>query len=60
MKKYLQACETGGSIYGKKHATGKKGGFRNKRAGKEGLMNSCNRLYKNQVAAMEKVFRRDR
>ncbi len=58
MKKYLQACEIGGSIYGKKRTTGKKINLDNKCADKENLMASYNTFYKNQVAALNKIIRR--
>ncbi len=60
MKKYLQACETGGSIYGKERAAEKGRGPDDRCAEKEDLTGTCNRLYKKQIVIMNKVFRRDR
>ena len=56
MKRYLQACETGGSIYGKKASSRGKG--RNKDEEDEDLKGAYDKLYKRQVNALNKVFKR--
>lgn len=57
MKKYIQGCEIGGSIYGKQHSDKKNP--REKREEKEDLTGSYKKLYRNQVIIMNKVFRQD-
>ncbi len=56
MKRYLQACETGGSIYGKK--IGSLGKSQNEDEEKEDLKGAYDKLYKRQVNALNKVFKR--
>ena len=58
-KKHLQACEMGGSLYGKTQTTVKVG-FDKKDADKKRLMRDYTQLYKRQIAVMDKVFRRDK
>ena len=57
MKKYLQACEIGGSIYGKEGTAGKKVLSGSRRPGKADSISAHNRLYRAQFAAMRRVFR---
>jgi hypothetical protein len=59
MKKFLQACDLGGSIYGKGKRHFEKGAGE-KTKEKEDLMSSYRNLYKNQVNMMNKVFGRSR
>ncbi len=59
MKKYLQGCELGGSMYGKSQPNKKKDP-RVKGEEKEDLMGTYRKLYKNQVLIMNKVFRQDK
>jgi hypothetical protein len=54
MKKFLQACEIGGSLYGKGKGASKGAGKRTRK--KEDLMGSYKDFYKNQVNMMNKVF----
>ncbi|MBU0683031.1 MAG: hypothetical protein ABIH85_01005 [Candidatus Omnitrophota bacterium] len=60
MKKYLQACEFGGSIYGKKRTTSKKKSSGTKRSNKSGLASSYTSFYKKQFAVMDKFFKQDK
>ena len=61
MKKYLQACEIGGSIYGKrKKADIKKMPGDDKGPDGEDLMSSYKKLYRRQIDVMDKVFRHDK
>lgn len=59
-KKYLQACEIGGSIYGKKRTTDKKKGPDESQAEEKDMLGSYSRLYRKQLAIMNKVFRHNR
>ncbi|MDP8259232.1 MAG: hypothetical protein P9L90_07440 [Candidatus Aadella gelida] len=58
MKKYIQACEIGESIYGKNRTTSKKNAPP-KGVSKSGnnLISEYSRFYKNQTNVMEKVFK---
>ena len=58
MKKYLQACNMNGSIYGRN--TGQEGNnsSKDKLNKKESLSSSYSKLYKQQLVAMDKVFGR--
>ncbi len=58
-KKYLQACEIGGSLYGKTQ-TAVRVGFDKKGADKKSLMRDYTQLYRRQIAVLDKVFRRDK
>jgi hypothetical protein len=58
MEKYLQACEVGGSLYGKKRAILHKKVTDENAAEKEDLTDAYSKLYKSQVAAMDKLFNR--
>lgn len=55
-KKFLQACETGGSIYGRKRTTGNKDVVEKNGVSKDDLMAVYNKFYKNQVAALYKII----
>ena len=57
MKKYLHACELGGSIYGKKKEVVRRVVRPQESNTKNGLMNSYNNLYKKQYVTMEKLFK---
>jgi hypothetical protein len=59
MKKYLQACEIGGSIYGKHRGNPKKRTAGAQRNNREDAVASYHAFYKSQVDALYKVFRRD-
>ena len=54
-KKFLQACETGGSIYGRKRAGARDAAEKNA-VSKDDLMSVYNKFYKNQVAALYKII----
>jgi hypothetical protein len=55
-KKFLQACQTGGSIYGKRRA-GDRELDEKGAVSKDDLMVVYNKFYKNQVAALYKIIR---
>ncbi|MGB2600564.1 MAG: hypothetical protein WBD00_02505 [Candidatus Omnitrophota bacterium] len=59
-KKYLQACEVNGSIYGKKRTTDRKGSVEKKRGDSGDMISSYTKFYRSQVSAMYKVLHRDR
>jgi len=59
MKKYLQACELGGSIYGKKRDLRDKGENGDRQAAGENTIASYKKFFKNQLANMDRVFRRE-
>ncbi len=59
MRKYLQACEIGGSIYGKHREIPQKRVSGTRRNSREGAVASYHAFYKSQVDALYKVFRRD-
>ncbi|MDD3088407.1 MAG: hypothetical protein PHT95_00480 [Candidatus Omnitrophica bacterium] len=59
-KKYLQACQIGGSIYGKKRVDGMREMGGRDAVSKEDLMTVYNKFYKNQVAALYKIIREDK
>jgi len=59
-KKYLQACEFGGSIYGKKRTTRKKTQSGNNSSRKNDLINSYTKFYKKQHETMDGFFKRDK
>lgn len=54
-KKFLQACETGGSIYGRKRSATREAAEKNA-VSKDDLMAVYNKFYKNQVAALYKII----
>lgn len=56
MRKYLQACEVGGSIYGKKHSGNKRSVSRGKSKGKGDIISAYDALYKRQLNALNKVM----
>lgn len=60
MKKYLQACEIGGSIYGKKQTIDVKiaSTSDNKQLNDDGGMDNWSRLYRKQARILSKFFRR--
>ena len=55
MKKFLQACELGGSIYGKDKRSSRAKKMK-KTPGKEDLRSSCKNFYKDQVDMFTRVF----
>lgn len=57
-RRYLQACEIGGSIYGKAPRQEKGDYFVNHSTNGEDLINAYNSLYKKQFEAFDRVFRR--
>ncbi len=56
MKKYLQACEVGGSIYGKKRQTKMHTDQGKNKVLKQDVMTVYNKFYKDQVAALYKAI----
>ena len=60
MKKYLQACEIGGSIYGKKQAIDVKltSTSDDKQLDDDSGIDNWSRLYRKQARILSKVFRR--
>ncbi|MFH1799154.1 MAG: hypothetical protein ABH844_07465 [Candidatus Omnitrophota bacterium] len=59
MKKYLQACELGGSIYGRKRTAARSGrSSKSSTRKKTNLLNDYDNLYKNQFSLMSRIFRR--
>ncbi|MFC1479886.1 hypothetical protein ACFL5Y_00340 [Candidatus Omnitrophota bacterium] len=58
MKKYLQACEMGGSIYGKKKPADERFRSIDRNEVKEDLMGSYSKFYRHQVVRMNKLFQR--
>ena len=59
-KKYIQSCEFGGSIYGKKRTTGKKVSPNHRSVSKKDLVRVYNKFYKDQVAALYKAIEKGR
>ncbi len=61
MKKYLQACELGGSIYGKRRVgTRSRGSNKTSNKRKTDFLNEYDSFYKNQLNLMSRIFRRVR
>ena len=58
-KKYIQACEVGGSIYGKKRPAGKGDNPGRGKASKKDLVRVYNRFYRDQVAALYRAIHHD-
>jgi hypothetical protein len=58
-KKYFQACELGGSLYGKKREADGDDRAAKKNVKIDNSVNSYKKLFKNQVVVMDKVFRRE-
>ncbi|MCK4852379.1 MAG: hypothetical protein KAS86_04615 [Candidatus Omnitrophica bacterium] len=58
-KKYIQACEVGGSIYGKKHTTEKRNTAGHGKASKKDIVKVYNRFYRDQVAALYRAIHHD-
>ncbi|MFH1665860.1 MAG: hypothetical protein ABIA77_06930 [Candidatus Omnitrophota bacterium] len=58
MKKYLQACEAGGSIYGKSKGAAKRCRAKDSATGKKDLAGEYNKFYKQQLNVMDRLFRR--
>ena len=56
MKKYLQACEMGGSIYGTGKTNNAKSRTGDRHEREKGLPMKYNHFYKRQSAVMEKLF----
>lgn len=59
MKKFLQACELGESIYGRKKNSQSRTRRKPVHAGKD-MMGSYRTLYKEQLSAMDRVFGRNK
>ena len=59
-KRYLQACEIGGSIYGKKRQTAKQPLHVRTKAPKQDVIAVYNKFYKDQVAALYKAIHNDK
>ncbi|MCK5451001.1 MAG: hypothetical protein KAI70_04470 [Candidatus Omnitrophica bacterium] len=58
-KKYIQACNLSGSIYGKDKDSEKKAHFAKKNLEtKENLLDEYDSFYRKQVDAMTRMFRR--
>lgn len=55
-KKFLQACELGGSLYGKEGAVKGKAALRSRGGDSKTLFESYDSLFKKQSEAMAKVF----
>ena len=51
-KKYIQACEVGGSIYGKKRKTSNVAYSHQAKVTKNDIKDAYNRFFKNQVTAL--------
>ncbi|MEA3489141.1 MAG: hypothetical protein U9R44_02215 [Candidatus Omnitrophota bacterium] len=58
MKKHLQPCELGGSIYGKKRMAGKKKGESRPKSADATDSTDYTKLYKKQFIIMNRVFGR--
>jgi len=57
-KKYIQACELGGSIYGKRHPSQKRSTLTEKEASqKKNLISIYSSFYKRQAETMSRMFR---
>ena len=59
MKKYLQACELGGSIYGKKKNSAEKDSDGTAKNLKEDSITAYRKFFKNQLVNMDRVYRRE-
>ncbi|MDP8299003.1 MAG: hypothetical protein P9L88_03785 [Candidatus Tantalella remota] len=60
MKKHIQPCNVGGSIYGKKKPEENENiTISKKLAPKKDTISAYSKLYENQVTLMKKVFRRE-
>lgn len=57
-KKYIQACEITGSIYGKKRAIGKRVSPNHMSVNREELAKVYNKFYKDQVTALYRALHR--
>ncbi|MEA3489759.1 MAG: hypothetical protein U9R44_05420 [Candidatus Omnitrophota bacterium] len=57
-KKFLQACDIGGSIYGKKRSSGKKVSPIHKSVTSKELMEVYSKFYKDQVSALYRAVRK--
>ncbi len=55
-KRYIQACEVGGSIYGKRTAGKKVSPIHNDKANKKDVADIYNKFYKTQVSALYKAI----
>lgn len=58
-KRFLQACEIGGSLYGKKRTTSKSGTARRGKIQKKNLVETYNKFYKDQVSALYKAIQKN-
>jgi hypothetical protein len=55
-RKYIQACNVGGSIYGKKRNTKKRTTISSKQVSKKDLAEVYNKFFKDQVAALYRAI----
>jgi len=55
-KKFIQPCELGGSIYGKKRSTSKTSNTSNSKAQKKNLVDTYNKFYKDQAEALYRAI----
>jgi len=57
-KRFIQACEMGGSIYGQKRSSGKKVSPMHNTVNKKSLMEVYDKFYKDQVSAVYKAVKK--
>ncbi len=58
-KRFIQACEIGGSIYGKKRSRGKKVSPLHRSVNNGSLREVYDRFYKDQVAALYRAIQKE-
>jgi hypothetical protein len=58
-KKYIQACEIGGSIYGKRRACGKKVSPLHRGVSSTNLREVYDKFYRDQVAALYRAIQKE-
>ncbi|NQT33291.1 MAG: hypothetical protein HQ594_06445 [Candidatus Omnitrophica bacterium] len=59
-KKHLQACEMGGSLYGKKQAPDKNVKDKGKSEAAADPLSTYSKLYRKQMVIMKKVYHQDK
>ena len=57
-KRFIQACEIGGSIYGRKRAAGKKVSPLHRSVGTKAVREVYDKYYRDQVTALYKAIHR--